>query len=122
MDKKSKIFFIIFFTAIVASIAVVYYRYVNKRDYYVRLQVPCDQLAERCFVSECDPSEDSECPADPEERTSYYKIIEKKAYNLPNCAGEVSDCPIPSCTGDASCLEFLCENSGDEGTDQCASP
>lgn len=121
MDKKSKVLLAIFCVAVVASVSITYYRYIIKRDYYIRLQAECDPAVENCFAYECDPALDAECPEDTKERVSYYKYIEKKVYNLSKCSPDVENCPAPTCVGDSFCREFLCdENSLGEG-EYCAS-
>jgi len=112
MDFKSKTLFVVFILIILAAIGLSYYRYMVLRDYYVTVEEECDPQIEKCFVYECDPADDSECPTNPEERVSYYKIIQKKAYNIPLCDPQKDDCPPLTCADDPSCLETLCDESG----------
>jgi hypothetical protein len=109
MDKKSKILFIIFFAAIFISVIFTFYRIFILKDYYIRMEMSCDPAEEKCFVRTCDPDSDSECPADVNERTDYYKIIEKKAIAIPDCKSENNECPEINCIGDSDCLEILCD-------------
>lgn len=84
MDKKSKIFFQVFFFLVVVSIGVSYYKFVVIKDYAIRFQAECNPETEACFVDTCDP-EAEECIGDVEQDISYYKIIQRKAYRMPLC-------------------------------------
>jgi len=120
MDTKSKVLFFIFILMILAVVGVVYYRYVILRDYYMQAQVECDPQTEKCFMTECDPADDSECPANPDERVSYYKIIEKKAYAIPLCDPTDKSCPPLTCAGDLSCHETFCDENNLGDGEACA--
>ena len=85
MDKKSRILFLIIFLAILTSVGLSFDKYMVKRDYLMQIQADCDPAMEECFVVECSPEDDSECPADEAERISYYKLIMKKAMGLLFC-------------------------------------
>lgn len=120
MDKKSKIFFIVFALLIAGSVAMTYWRIVVKRDYLVLAQTACDPETEACFVYECDP-ETEECTGDPEEDTSYYAKIKKKAFNFPQC--EEGECPDPVCDeGEEDCEVILCTEETAEEWESCNNP
>jgi len=107
MDKKSKNFFLIFFTAVFIVTAISFYKFYLLKDYYLKLETVCDPTKEACFIYECDPAEDSQCPENPDERVSYYKLIEKKAYALPNCNPDDPNCPPPACRAGEDCRQSL---------------
>ncbi len=120
MDKKSKIFFLVFFLLIAGSVAVTYWRIVVERDYLVLAETSCDPETEACFVYECDP-EAEECTGDPEEDTSYYAKIKKKAFNFPDCGEE--GCEDPICEeGEADCEVILCTEENKEEWESCNNP
>jgi len=125
MDKKSKIFFLVFFALILGSVAVTYYRIMIKRDYIISAQQECDPVTEACFVSACDPESDEECAATPEEeRTTYYKIIKKNAKNIPPCDPHANECPEQlSCEpGEEECEYTLCDEENVPDTEECNDP
>jgi hypothetical protein len=116
MEKKSKILLFVFFTAILVSVGFTYYKIFILKDYIIKLEAGCDPTKEKCFIRECDPETDEECPANLDERISYYKIIEKKASAIPVCESGNDHCPEINCAGDADCREILCdENTAIEG-------
>ena len=120
MDKKSKIFFAVFALMIAGSVAVTYWRIVVKRNYLVLAETACDPETETCFVYECDP-EEGECTGDPEEDTSYYAKIKKKAFNFPEC--ENGECPDPVCEeGESDCEVILCDEENKEEWESCNDP
>jgi hypothetical protein len=109
MDRKSKIFFVVFFLLIVGAIGVTYYRYFIVRDYMIEAQASCDPFTEACFVYVCDP-EAEECTGDPDQDTSYYKNISRNAKNIPLCNPLDEDCDALTCPpGEANCTLTLCD-------------
>lgn len=122
MDKKSRILFLIIILAILISVGLSFNKYMIQRDYFMQFQVECDPAIEKCFVVECSPEDGSECPANEVERKSYYKIIMKKAYLLPDCDPNNEYCPKVSCDKDVTCEEIFCdENTVIEG-ETCNDP
>lgn len=120
MDKKSKIFFLVFGLILVGSIAFTYWKIVVNRDYLVLAEASCDPETEACFVYECDPEEE-ECTGDPEEDISYYAKIKKKAFNFPDCSGE--ECPDLVCEeGETDCEIILCTEDNAEEWETCNDP
>jgi len=118
MDKKSKILILVFLLLIVASVAVTYYRIFIKRDYIISAEMDCDPLEENCYLWICDPAVDGEgyCTGDPEEDTWYYKILNRKAYNIPMCDPSDEECEALMCPeGEADCEILNCE----EGEEDC---
>jgi hypothetical protein len=118
IDKKSKLFFLVFFGLILTSIWLAYLRYYVMLDYDIIASVDCDPTAENCFISECDPTEE-ECTGDPDEDIWYYKNIRKKAYAMPNCDPEIDEnCTIECLEDESRCEEIFCEDDN-EGEIEC---
>jgi hypothetical protein len=122
MDKKSKIFFAIFFSVAFIVIAISFFKFFVSKDYYIKSEVECDPEAEKCFIYECDPTVDTECSENPDERISYYKLIEKKASALPICDSNNPDCPPITCQVGEDCKEFLCDEATKTQDEQCNDP
>jgi hypothetical protein len=125
MDKKSKIFFLVFFLLIIGSVGVTYWRIMINRDYIISASQECDPATEACFVSSCDPESDEECAATPEEeRTSYYKIIKKNAKNIPPCDAQKDECPaeLTCADGEAECSFEYCDDSNVPDGEECNDP
>lgn len=123
-DKKNWLFFGGMFLLVVLSVGATYYRYIVARDYFVTFEAPCDPEGESCFLYECDPSvEGAECSENPEDNTYYYKNIQKKAYALQSCVGNLGDCLEATCVeGERDCMEMQCGsvNAGPDG--KCYGP
>jgi len=122
MDKKSKIFFSIFFLAVFIVTALAFYKFYILKDYYIKLEAACDPAAEKCFIYECDPADDDQCPQAPNERVSYYKIIEKKASDLPLCDPNDAGCPPITCRTSEDCQETLCDQAAEAAGERCSDP
>jgi len=120
MDKNSKIFFIIFFSITIFAVSLSFYKYFIVKDYYITLEAECNPESEKCFVFKCDPAEDSECSENVEERTSYYKLIVKKASTISLCDSGDSECQEIVCKQDEECEEIFCD-SADLGEDESCS-
>lgn len=122
MDKKSKVFFLVFFLLIVGSIAVTYYRTIVQRDYMIQAESDCDPYTEACFIYVCDP-EAEECTGDPVEDTWYYKLIDRNAKNMPLCDPSDESCEVLTCPeGEADCTITFCDpTTADEGV-ECSDP
>lgn len=122
MDKKSKIFFVVFFLLIAGSIGAAYYRYFVLRDYMIEAQASCDPFTENCFVYVCDPSVE-ECTGDPEEDTSYYKNISRNAKNIPLCDPVEEGCEALVCPVDeVDCTVTLCDADTASEGEVCNDP
>jgi len=123
MDKKSKIFFIVFFLLIVSSVVVTYYRIVVQRDYMIQAEAACDPYAESCFVYVCNPEAGEECTGDPIEDTSYYKLIDRNAKNIPSCDPNDETCTALICgEGEADCTYTLCDPAAAVDGEVCNDP
>ena len=123
MDKKSQIFFLVMGLLILGSVAVSYYKYMVKRDYIVQAEAECDPYTEACFVYVCDPEAGEECTGDLVEDTSYYKLINRNAKNIPLCDPSDETCDALVCPeGEADCSFMLCDPAtADEGA-ECNDP
>lgn len=98
-----------FFLVIIAVIAITFVRYYIFKDYYIQAQADCDPETEKCFVTTCDPATDDTCSKNPDEQTTYYKIIKKKAYIIPLCDPNDESCPKLACNPGEDCQETLCD-------------
>jgi hypothetical protein len=125
--RKSKIFFVVFFLILFLSIAATYYRTMIKKDYLISAQIDCDPYVEKCFIWNCDPNsvvEGEACTGDPESDIWYYKIFERKAYNVPLCNPDDENCDAYTCAEEEkNCAEILCneENKVEQGV-ECNDP
>lgn len=122
MDKKSKVLILIFLLLLFGSVAMSFYKIVIKMDYLITLETECDPAVNACFIFECSPEDDSECPENEAERISYYQILTKKAYNFPNCDFN-ENCPQPTCAeGETDCEITFCDETTKEEDQQCSNP
>lgn len=128
MDKKSKILFAVVGLAIAVSVGVTYWRIMVKKNYIISSQVDCDPAMEKCFVWQCDKTlaegEDGACTGDPEADIWYYKIAERKAYNIPLCDPEKDETCLPfQCNeGEKDCSETLCDETNVPEGESCNDP
>lgn len=128
MDKKNKIFFLVFALLIIGSVAFTYWRIMIKKDYIVESQIDCDPYAETCFIWECDPAsvvEGEACTGDPEADVWYYKIAERNAGNVPLCDPNIDEsCEPWTCEPEEKdCGEILCnEENKIEQEAECSDP
>lgn len=114
MDKKTKIFFVIFFTIILAVVLFSFYKFFILKNYYITSELECNPATESCFINTCDPAEDNTCVADKSKRVSYYKLIEKKAFKIPLCDPSAESCAPLSCEGDSDCKITLCDKTKED--------
>lgn len=106
---------------ILGSVVFTYCRVVIKKDYIISAETDCDPYSERCFIYVCDPNYE-ECTGDPVEDTSYYKIIKRKAFNIPLCDPNDENCEALICPeGEEDCSYELCEEGNEEGI-ECNDP
>lgn len=129
MDKKSKIFFIIFGLLIVAMVGVTYWRIMVKKDYIVEAQTDCDPYVEQCFLWECDPESDADgekCTGDPEEDSWYFQVIKRNASRIPLCDSNTDEnCEALVCgENEPECEYIFCteENMEDQYASACNDP
>jgi len=122
MDKKSKIFFVVFFMLIASSIGFAYYRIMLRHDYNIESQVDCDPTTEKCFVYHCDLTVE-ECTGDEVKDTSYYKIVKRNAGKIPLCDPKDESCqPFVCGENEKDCEEILCDLQTKQESDQCNDP
>ena len=128
MDKKSKILLSLLGLAIIISVGATYWRIMMKKDYIISSQVDCDPTIEKCFIWECDSTlaagEDGACTGDPEEDSWYYKIAERKAYNIPLCDPDKDEnCQPFLCEeGEKDCQEIFCDTTNVKEGESCNDP
>lgn len=122
MDKKSKIFLLVFFGLIIAVIGISFYKYFVAKNYFIKAETACDPATEKCFAYTCDPEEDAECPEDEAERVSYYKYVEKKAFKINQCDAATQDCNNPICEPGEDCKVILCDESTVSEGEECNDP
>lgn len=134
MDKKSKIFFLVFFLLIALAVGATYWRIMVKKDYIVTAQTDCDPYTEKCFIWECDPEskiEGEACTGDAEKDTWYYQIAERNAANVPLCDPNDETCdpwtcgdpPAGEAGGELECSTTFCDEATkiDQGV-ECSDP
>lgn len=110
MDKKSKIFFIIFSSLLFLSVFATFLRIFIFKNYIIEAEADCDPEAEACFVWTCDPEAGEECSGDPEEDTSYYKIMRRLAKNIPLCDPAEETCTALVCDDyEMDCEYIYCD-------------
>jgi hypothetical protein len=100
-----------FFLVIITVVIITFLKYFYLKDYYIQAQADCDPETEKCFSTTCDSATDDTCSQNPDEQTSYYKIIKKKAYLIPLCDLNSKDCPKLACSQDEDCEETLCDET-----------
>lgn len=112
-SKKNKIFFTIIFLLLVVFIFFTYYKFFIKEDFLIVGEVSCDPTIENsCFVFEeviCDDiNNESTCKTE----INYFKKITKKAYNIPECLGNI--CGELICLEDGENCEYTYCTEDDE--------
>jgi len=123
---QNRIFFSVLVLLIFGSVTATYVRVVVNKNYQIVAETSCDPTLESCFVYTCDPVDDSECPVNEEERTSYYKMVSKKAANIATCEAttEKIGCDTElSCTqGEEDCSYTLCDVEDLVEEQECSNP
>jgi hypothetical protein len=127
MNKKTKIFFLIFVLLIIGSVSFTFYKIIILKDYVVEAQIDCDPESEACFIWECDPSSGDEweaCTGDMEADIWYYKIARRNASRISDCDPEMDEeCDQWTCEiGEADCEETLCSQEDEEVGEACNDP
>lgn len=129
MDKKSKIFFIIFGLLIAVMVGATYWRIMVKKDYVVEAQTDCDPYVEQCFLWECDPESDvdgEKCTGNPEEDSWYFQVIKRNASRIPLCDSATDEnCEALVCgENEPECKYEFCteENMEDQYASACNDP
>ena len=125
---RSRWFFGIFFALIFLSISATFYRVFIARDYLVTVETICSPEAQSCFARDVCDTEDQVCSeGDTPTETSYYKIVERKAFAFPEtCASGSAELPLCadlSCRpGEASCTETFCSDETVPEGERCMGP
>ena len=126
MDKKSKILIITILVLIAGTVAVTYFRIMIKKDYIISAQTDCDPTTEKCFIWNCDPNSQVEgeaCTGDATKDTWYYKIIKRKAANIPLCDPKDENCAALTCPeGKKNCSEVFCSAETATQGEECSDP
>ncbi|QQS15685.1 MAG: hypothetical protein IPK84_04975 [Candidatus Moraniibacteriota bacterium] len=125
---QSRWFFGVFFFLVTLSIFATFYRVFIAKDYLVDIEVSCSPERAACFARDICDTDDESCGEDdiPIE-TSYYKIVERKAYNFPEtCASGTLDspeCADLSCRlGEIDCTETYCSDETVPEGETCVGP
>lgn len=110
MDKKSIIVMLPLFVLVIAA-AYNYHRIVIKKDYIISAAISCDPEAEDCYKNKCVLEKSEDCLGTLE----YYKVIKKRAYNIPDCYNNkettIEECPPLVCfDGERDCRIEYCED------------
>jgi hypothetical protein len=92
---------VLLISVVLLTILFRFEQYEVEREYTVYSTVPCDQTIHSCFVWDCDPS-DSEC-----DQTPYSKI-------------EIAANRAPECIAEATCEDFLCNETDGCFSSQCS--
>ncbi len=117
MKLSYNLFWSIIVLCLFAAI-VTYYRLVQAQDFPIVSQVACDPEEEKCFVHVCDPAEES-CSGQPDEDTTYYKILRKSASNFDDC--DPKTCGDPVCqSGEKNCEVIFCSEEDNQSGDECS--
>jgi hypothetical protein len=125
MDKKSKIFFAVFFTLIAGTVIVTYMKYFVAKDYYIEAQADCDPYTEKCFVWKCDPNatdESEKCTGDPEKDIWYFQKVKKVANLVPLCNPDDENCDALSCSPGMDCEVTYCDEKTVGEGEECNDP
>ncbi|MDD5639846.1 MAG: hypothetical protein PHR47_03550 [Candidatus Pacebacteria bacterium] len=112
MDKKPTKLHILFFVFLLSIICFSYAKFIIFKDYYIKIEVPCNPETENCFVFDCDKESD-DC-----KKFDYYKLIKKKAYSFPQCNQDLSNCSYMECNKDV-CEEIFCDESNVSEGEHC---
>ncbi|MDD4409827.1 MAG: hypothetical protein PHW52_04215 [Candidatus Pacebacteria bacterium] len=120
IDKKTKKLYMFFIIFLLIMILASFYKYFIVKDYYIKIRVDCDPRTESCFVARCD-EEDSECEENANKRLFYYKMLKKKAFDIPSCYN-TGECLSINCNDIEDCIEILCSEDKLTEGESCNSP
>lgn len=120
LSKRSSLLLAFFSFAILLSVGASFYKFFVIRDYPIQAQDVCDPAFEICFVYHCDANFE-ECTGDPVADTSYYKIVERNAKNIPLCNPGVEGCvPLACPVGEVGCSVTFCDPGTEDA--ECSNP
>ena len=102
MDKKAKILVTVLTLLILWAVWATYDRIYFKKNYMILVEVSCNPETEVCYTSE-------------EDESYFYKIVEKPAYNLPNCSPQDIQCldSVTCLVDETNCSIIYCDSSLD---------
>ena len=121
VKRNSRILIVVFVIVTTISIGLSFFRFFILRDYPLQSQIECDPTTEACFVYHCDATVE-ECTGDPVVDTSYYKLIDRNAKNIPLCDPANEDCvPLECQENEVGCVITLCDASLEDGS-ECSDP
>lgn len=124
MSKNIKYFFIATMVVILGAMGYSFYETVIAKETIVLSGASCDPETEgSCYIWVCEPSWWDECSGDPEEDIWTYKMVQKKAADMPACIpGATTEgfltkvvdvyepCPEQECAeGDPTCETIYCD-------------
>ncbi|MDD5396527.1 MAG: hypothetical protein PHW24_00515 [Candidatus Moranbacteria bacterium] len=120
--NKNKLLLWVLGILIVGSIGVTYWRIMIKKDYLVEAQADCDPTTEKCFIYYCDSATET-CTGDAEQDTSYYKLIQRNAANIPLCDPADENCKALVCPeGEKECATTFCDEKTVGKDGECSDP
>lgn len=113
--KKLSIFVSLLIAVMVVAAIYNYYRIIIKKDYLILIPIACEPETEDCFEDQCLKNEQEGCY----NNLLYYKILQKRAFNVPACYSLAPDkrinCPALQCqTGEKDCLIDFCEEKDEQ--------
>ena len=94
--KKEIIPAVVIVLLIFGSVGVTYYKIMIAKNYIIEVNVDCDPAENNCFVWECDASS-AECSGVPEKDNTYFKVLQRKAFNVPDCDPANETCGALEC-------------------------
>lgn len=103
-SKFDKMFFKIFLFFIFGSVFLTFWRITISENYLIEAEIDCDPYSQSCFIWECDPNstiEGEACTGNPEEDTSYYGLVHRRANLIPLCDPKT----------DESCTALICKEN-----------
>lgn len=123
MNRVFRVFSFVLALMVIGSVAMAYYRFFVARDYVIQAETGCDPYKEACFVYVCDPSMESGCTGDITEDTSYYKLVNRMANNMPSCDVDDAACTVLTCLPhETYCFYTLCDSTTIEEGGACSDP
>lgn len=112
-SRTEKLFIWFFIILICCSIFFTFYRFIVQKDYLIEGEADCDPTTEKCFIWQCTPDSsvnDEACTGNAEKDIWYYKLVQKKAANIPLCnPDEDKNCkPLACVPEEKDCMEIFC--------------
>ena len=118
---ESRMMFLFFVMVLILSVGLSFFRFFVLRDYPIQSQIECDPYTESCFIYHCDSAVE-ECTGDSVADTSYYKLLDRNAHNIPLCNPVEESCtPLICPDWEEGCVVTFCDATTDE-TVECTNP